>query len=64
MAALADGFTDMMPIELEEGRMPENSGEIAISKSAMDWGLTDVEIGGTLELELGERKLGGETLGP
>lgn len=64
VAALADGFTDMMPIEIEEGRMPENSGEIAISKSAMDWGLTDVEIGGTLELELGERKLDGETLGP
>lgn len=64
VAGLGEGFTDMMPIVLTEGRMPENSREIVISHWAVNWGLLDVEIGDTLTLELGSRTLDGETLGP
>lgn len=64
VAGLGEGFTDMMPVVLTEGRMPENSREIVISHWAVNWGLLDVEIGDTLTLELGSRMLDGESLGP
>ncbi len=63
VAGLSEGFTDMMPIVLTEGRMPENSHEIVITDRVENWGLLDVETGDTLRLNLGKRTLEGEQLG-
>ena len=62
VAGLGEGFTDMMPVVLTEGRMPKNSQEIVISDRAVNWGLLDVEISDTLSLDLGARMLDGELL--
>ena len=64
VAGLGEGFTDMMPVVLTEGRMPENSRELVVSDRAVNWGFLDVKAGGTLTLNLGERTLNGERLGP
>lgn len=64
VTGISDGFTEMLPVELMEGRMPENSQEILISGNALNWALPDVKIGDTLTLELGERVSDGERLSP
>ena len=64
VAGLNGGFTDMMPIVLTQGRMPENSRELVVSDRAVNWGILDVKTGDTLTLDLGERMLSGEILGP
>ena len=51
-------FFERMPIELSEGRMPENPGEIALSTFSID----GLELGDKITLELGDRYADGRLL--
>ncbi len=51
-------FFERMPIELSEGRMPENPGEIALSTFSID----GLELGDKITLELGDRYVDGRLL--
>lgn len=53
------GF-EKFPIELLEGRFPEASDEIVVSNAIMDNGKVPLNIGDTLTLEIGRRRLQGE----
>ncbi len=50
----ANGF-DMMNVELESGRLPENGNEILISKRIQKYSNKSYEIGDSLDVELGQR---------
>lgn len=56
--SLQKNFTDMSPIILAEGRMPENDSEILLSKHLEDNGGISYQIGDTLSLEVGQRWIG------
>ena len=43
------------PLNLVDGRLPKNSSEILISKSIIDNGEVDINIGDRLSLDIGER---------
>lgn len=49
-----EGFQNY-PIELKEGRLPENSSEIAISEAILSNAKVDYKIGDVLNLEIGKR---------
>lgn len=55
VAAADEAFFETMPVRLEAGRLPENSGEILIPSEALDilehYGM-DTDIGATVTLEL------------
>lgn len=48
-------FTDMMPVHLLEGRLPENSSEILLPEHLNSNGGIDWKVGDTLSLDLGTR---------
>lgn len=49
-------FTDLMPIHLTEGRMPENSGELLLPLHLKTNGGIDYSLNDTLTLNLGTRE--------
>lgn len=49
------GAKDLLPINLEEGRLPEKVNEIAIEKWTREFFNKDLEIGDTIKLPLGNR---------
>lgn len=61
-----EAFTEMVPVTVEEGRLPKHAGEILLPsslKSTMETlGEKAWEIGDTITLELGDRFLEGERL--
>lgn len=60
------GFDSMalseMPIRIKEGRLPQNSNEIIISKSIMDNGGVELEVGEKLTLDISKRLIDNEEL--
>ena len=48
------GF-DKFPIELMEGRLPENSKELVISEAILTNGKADYKLGDTIDLSIGDR---------
>lgn len=60
---LQEDFTDMMPVHLLEGRLPENNSEILLPEHLSSNGGIDWQVGDTLSLDLGIRVNNlGETL--
>lgn len=52
---IGENFTDLMPVHLTEGRMPENSSEILLPKHLSTNGGVEHQLGDTLSLDLGTR---------
>ncbi len=53
--SMSDTFTDMVPVELLEGRMPQNDRELLISDRAAPCTGADLAVGQTLTLSVGQR---------
>lgn len=52
---IEEDFTDMMPVHLLEGRLPENGSEILLPEHLSYNGGIDWQVGDTLSLDLGTR---------
>ncbi len=55
ITALDGQAMELLPLHLTEGRMPENASELVIGRHVRSNGSVAVEVGDTLELELGRR---------
>ena len=55
VGAVSDFFAGRMPVELIEGRLPENDREILLSRQFLYNSGWEIEVGDTLTLELGSR---------
>ena len=62
IGGMADNFTEMMPVHLTDGRLPQNSSEILLPTHLMTNGGIRYSIGGTLSPSVGDRVLDGEPL--
>lgn len=56
IAGIPKDFTDTMPINLIEGRLPENSNEIVIPEHLNSNGGVKLELGQTITLKVGQRE--------
>lgn len=56
--SIESNFTDMSPIKLIKGRMPRNDSEVVISKHLSENGGVTYQIGDTLTLDVGKRRIG------
>lgn len=52
---ITEDFTELMPVHLTEGRMPQNSSEILLPNHLSTNGGISYQLGDTLSLELGTR---------
>lgn len=52
---IRENFTDLMPVHLTEGRMPENSSEILLPNHLSTNGGVEHQLGDTFSLDLGTR---------
>lgn len=59
---MSDGFTDMMPVHLTEGRLPQNASEILLPEHLDSNGGITHTLNETLTLSLGDRMSGEERL--
>lgn len=53
--SISENFTDLMPVHLTEGHMPENSSEILLPDHLSANGGVEHQLGDTLSLDLGTR---------
>ena len=56
IAGVPADFTDVMPIHLTEGRLPQNSNEIVISNHLYSDGGVQLKLGQKITLQVGERQ--------
>ncbi len=56
IAGIPTDFTDVMPIHLVEGRLPQNSNEIVVSDHLYSNGGVKLELGQKITLEVGQRQ--------
>ena len=56
IAGVPTDFTDIMPIHLTEGRLPENSNEIVVSDHLYSNGGVQLKLGQKITLQVGERQ--------
>lgn len=56
IAGVPTDFTDVMPIHLTEGRLPENSNEIVVSDHLYSNGGVQLKLGQKITLQVGERQ--------
>ncbi len=56
IAGIPADFTEIMPIHLTQGRLPENSNEIVISEHLYSNGGVQLELGQEITLEVGQRQ--------
>ncbi len=56
IAGVPTDFTDIMPIHLTEGRLPENSNEIVVSDHLYSNGGVQLKLGQEITLEIGQRQ--------
>ncbi|MCM1544520.1 MAG: ABC transporter permease [Ruminococcus sp.] len=61
IAGMDDKYTDLVPIGLISGRLPENENEIVVSGHVNSNGDVNVKLGDTLELDVGQRVSDGYT---
>lgn len=62
VAGMSKNFTENMPVNLTEGRYPENPTEVILPKHLETNGGVSHEIGDTISLEIGDRVAGGYVL--
>lgn len=63
IGGMSGNFTDLVAVNLIEGRMPENSNEIIIPKHLMtNGGVKNYSVGDKLTLDVGQRSCGGYIL--
>ena len=60
--AASDNLEDLLPLKLEQGRMPQSETEIALPEELSFRDGIDWKPGDTISLELGERTLDGQVL--
>ena len=60
LLAADDAFLDNMPVDIMEGRLPENSSEVVLSNFITDFAQDPIAVGDTLTLEVGDRMLKSE----
>lgn len=60
--AVQGALSDLLAVQLTEGRLPETAGELLLPRHLVTNGSVSVSVGDTLELELGDRQSDGETL--
>lgn len=60
--SMNDDYIKNMGIKLTEGRMPENSDEIVISKHILTNAKVNFNVGDTISLDIGERELENGTI--
>ena len=58
IGGMSKNFTDMVAVNLIEGRMPEKSGEIVLPRHLYTNGRVDYKVGDVLNLTVGERQNG------
>ena len=56
IAGVPTDFTDVMPIHLTEGRLPENSNEIVVSDHLYSNGGVQLKLGQKITLQVGQRQ--------
>lgn len=56
IAGIPNDFTDVMPIHLTSGRLPENSSEIVVSDHLYSNGGVKLKLGQEITLEVGQRQ--------
>lgn len=56
IAGIPSDFTDIMPIHLTEGRLPQNSSEIVVSDHLYTNGSVQLKLGQEITLEVGQRQ--------
>ena len=57
IVSMDNGSLNNMGVNLVEGRLPENSNELVISKHIKTNGKVDLKVGDTITLEVGKRQL-------
>lgn len=62
IGGISDGFTDMIPIYMTSGRLPEQKGEIIVPEHLKSNGGITYKIGDVMELSVGYRDLDGDKL--
>ena len=62
ISAISDSFTDVVAVNLMEGRLPENSNEIVVSYSAVKKSGEHFKVGEAVTLKVGDRYIGDEKL--
>ncbi len=62
LTAMEPGFTDLMPVHLTRGRLPETAGEVLVPEHLLANGGVELVLGQALELAPGERSRDGEVL--
>lgn len=60
--SMGGDFTDMLPVHLTSGRMPENAGEVLLPDHLLRYGGVTLKNGDTVNIVLGDRTLDGEQL--
>lgn len=60
--SMSGGFTDMLPVHLTSGRMPENAGELLLPDHLLRYGGIGLKNGDTVDIDLGDRTLDGVQL--
>lgn len=56
IAGIPSDFTDIMPIHLTEGRLPQNSNEIVVSDHLYTNGSVQLKLGQEITLDVGQRQ--------
>ncbi len=56
VAGIPEGFTDIIPIHLTSGRLPENSNELVVSEHLYSNGDVSLTLGQEIVLEVGQRQ--------
>lgn len=62
ISGISDNFTDIVAINMIEGRLPENSSEITVSAAATKKDGSAFAVGETVTLEVGDRYSGDDKL--
>lgn len=63
VVGMSDNFTDIVAVNLIEGRMPEKADEIVLSRHLYTGGRVKYAVGDVITLNVGQRELDGEIRG-
>lgn len=64
VANMSSDYAELISLHLKQGRLPENENEIIIPDNLLSNGGVSLSEGDSVELELGDRMLDGESLSP
>lgn len=57
ICGISKNFTDMVPINLREGRLPEKENEIVVSRHLYTNGRVEHKLGDVIKIEVGQRQI-------